>query len=882
MNHIFLILILLLPLSSFFQSCLAEDVMPSATQILPADQSNNPLNLVPEPTTSNPSSFDPSSGSGLRMSEGSAQPQVLDERSKNISVAHPEERGTSVLKGLPDDQDPLALSLSKGRSSQGKDGSTPPLPPTSTAPLSLTLNAKDSKEKTKEKANVYLNFENSSLASILNYLAEEKKLNILPNKELENVKVSLSTRNPLTLERAWNVLLTLLEMNNFSIIKVGNLHRVITNKENGQHPLPTYTSKSGTNPEDLPESDLIIRYVYFFNNIKPDVAKDILGSMLEGDQSVQISQDLQACIIKEKCFNIKAAMQIIKELDTGGLRESIKIYQLQETNVDIVHNIFKEILGEKDKTIRFSLPEMKKDSSYFSSDTQIIQYPAKNSLILLGTEKNLNKIIEFIKQHLDVPIGSAKSRIHIKEVRYAKAESLKPIIENSIKPPSGQATDKSILVGKYKFFDDVIISAEEGGGSENSRGGGNRLIIAANNEDWKRISAFIDQLDKPQPQVAFEIIVIDVEESQDKKLGAQIQNKEGKDLGMGMQAASFNNIHSGADIENDAQKDSNSNDAATDTTNKPASKEVPTLKYAQIVEKLGAGNPSFLTLGRASDTNPAESDIWAIIRATFSTNNTHIVTQPYLIANNYQQCSITVNETRRVRGPLQNTKGEPDKTTFKYNDAGTVVNLTPQINSDGVVNLDIDIKIDEFQDAINANTDPSTLKRSIKTKASMLTGEVLVLGGLKKSNMEVNTYKTPLLGDIPILGTFFRNTSKIKSTSNLYVFIRPSIIKPRFEGAPDEYTQLKIDYAKYQLLGTDKIMRSNDPIQRWYFKPRKTSLSDKVTKARDGRFEPIDNFALGKFQPHSVNIKEDPYFKVSEAIAQTKKAKQLKQRNQTV
>lgn len=843
MNYLVILSLLLLQLSAFAQLCYASEPVPTVPQTLTLNQGFNPLNLAPDNQSIALQAMP-------NASKGQPEENTLTKPTES-PLPHPEELG--LLKDA--------------------------LPPASTAPLSLTLNAaniKKAKESPKEKANVYLNFENSSLASILNYLAEEKKFNILPNKELENVKVSLSTRNPLTLERAWTVFLTLLEMNNFSIVKVGDLHRVVTSKENGQHPLPTYTSKSGTNPEDLPDSDLVIRYVYFFNNMKPDVAKDILGSMLEGDQSVQISQDLQACIIKEKCFNIKAAMQIIKELDTGGLRESIKIYQLKETNVDIVHKVFEEILGaDKDKTIRFALPEMKKDSSYFSSDTKIIPYPAKNSLILLGTEKNLNKIVEFIKNYLDVEIGSAQSRIHIKEIRYAKAESLKPILENSIKPPSGQATDKSILVGKYKFFDDVIISAEEAAG-DNSRGGGNRLIIAANNEDWKRLEAFIDKLDKPQPQVAFEVIVIDVEETQNKELGAQIQNKEGKTLGMGMQAAQFNNLAAGQNLSQDKPGGANSN--ASDTTATPP-KDVPPLKYMDIVNNTGAGSPSFLTLGRTNDLNPAESNIWAIIRSRFATNNTHIVSQPYLIVNNSQACNINVSESRQINGPLQTSKGEPNKTTKTYANAGTQVSLTPQINYDGVVNLDIDIKIDEFQP--NKDADPTTITRNIKTKTSMLTGEVLVLGGLKKTNVTEDTWKTPILGDIPFVGTLFKSTTKSKVASSLYVFIRPSIIKPRFEGAPDEYTQLKLDYAKYQLLGTDKIMKSNDPIQRWFFKTNKTSLTDKATKARDGRFDPIDNFAHGKFQPRSVDIKEDPYFKVSESIEKVKKAK-LKHRTRMV
>ena len=98
-------------------------------------------------------------------------------------------------------------------------------------------------ENDEDTDNIYLNFENSSLGSVLNYLAEQKKINVLPQSDLDEQKVSLTTREPLSLDRAWNVLLTLLEINGFSIIKVGDLYRVISNKDNGHEPLPSFAGQ---------------------------------------------------------------------------------------------------------------------------------------------------------------------------------------------------------------------------------------------------------------------------------------------------------------------------------------------------------------------------------------------------------------------------------------------------------------------------------------------------------------------------------------------------------------------------------------------------------------------------------------------------------------
>lgn len=174
-----------------------------------------------------------------------------------------------------------------------------------------------------EDANIYLNFENASLMSVINYLGEQKNINLVPNKDLEAIKVTLTTRNPLTLDRAWNVLLTLLEMNGFTLVDVDSLYRIVPNKDNGKEPLPTYSSGSGVEPENLPDSDLVVRYVYFFQNMRAETAQNILGKMLN-EGNVIINRDLNIALIKDQSLNIKAAMKIVKELDLGGYEKLLK------------------------------------------------------------------------------------------------------------------------------------------------------------------------------------------------------------------------------------------------------------------------------------------------------------------------------------------------------------------------------------------------------------------------------------------------------------------------------------------------------------------------------------------------------------------------------
>jgi len=703
---------------------------------------------------------------------------------------------------------------------------------------------------------IYLNFESASLNSVVNYLAEQKKINLIPMpsivKDLEAKKVSLTTHEVLSLESAWDVLLTLLEMNGYSIINVDNVYRIVASTTDEKEPLPIYSSQKGTKPEDLPDSDLVVRYIYILKNIATKVASDILTNLL-GPNKVRINEQLSTCIITDKCFNIKSAMKIIMELDVGGLREAIRIKRLKYTDATYIHQVFSNIIAEKEKgdtkTIRIITPNAKKEIAYFSSDTKIIPETQRNSLIFLGLEKNINKIVEFIEKYLDIPMDEAATRIHIKELKYVKATDLKKILDVLVKPPTtpaaAGATTPPKIVGEFKFFEDVMIEAEnpkaEG---DQERATGNRLVISCGKEDWKRLEHLIEKLDKPQPQVGIEVMVVDIDNEDAKNLGTQIRQKTGKSIGHGFNAFTANlksiTVNEDTTSENYAPYNPNLIDAAT-------------------------GNQ-----GTTSITFGKEGDIWAVIQSFLSSTHTEILSQPYIVTNNNQKCTVSVKTTKQILGKISND-GYKQVQNYEPYPASTILNIIPRINSDGIIDLNLDVTLNEFTGE-GVSDQPDKTNRAITTRASMATGEVLVIGGLRKDKVTDNNYKTPILGDVPIIGSLFKSRQKTINKTNLYVFIRPSIIKPKFEGGADEYTQLKLDYAKYQIFNAEEIQKTKDPIQRWFFKPEKQSIHEKISDIRKGIYRPIDDYAEGKTQPNSVRIQRDPYYR---AASEVKREEQL-------
>ena len=296
-----------------------------------------------------------------------------------------------------------------------------------------------------QEPEIYLNFNDASLASVLNYLTDRQNVDVIPHKDLQNVKVSLMSRKPMTLSQAWEALYTLLEANGFTIATVNGVHRVVSMQEHQQNPLPCYSSAKGIAPEDLEDSNKVIRYIYFCSNISVSVAQGILTPLL-AERSVQVNSALQACIITEKSLSIKTAMRIVRELDTGGLRQAIKIKQLKHTNAHHITRLFNEHIIQKNQEqqgrIRVITTEKKHDPSHFSKDTKIIPDVMHNRLILMGTNDAIDKIIDFVDKYLDVPL-SAKSRLHVRECKYIAAEKLKGILERIIQPQAAREASKA-------------------------------------------------------------------------------------------------------------------------------------------------------------------------------------------------------------------------------------------------------------------------------------------------------------------------------------------------------------------------------------------------------------------------------------------------------
>ena len=117
--------------------------------------------------------------------------------------------------------------------------------------------------------------------------------------------------------------------------------------------------------------------------------------------------------------------------------------------------------------------------------------------------------------------------------------------------------------------------------------------------------------------------------------------------------------------------------------------------------------------------------------------------------------------------------------TVAFKEADLELKVTPTITADDRVVLNLNVKKDAvsgYIDIPGGGSVPQLEKREISTEVLVDNGQTVVLGGVYEVNKSDKTTKVPMLGDVPIIGNLFKNTSRSDSRAELLIFVTPRIL----------------------------------------------------------------------------------------------------------
>lgn len=715
----------------------------------------------------------------------------------------------------------------------------------------------DTHDEQEEEELVEFNFENVDLVNIIKQVEDIFEVTFICDdmiqppaqiagapapRALKGNIVSFKTNQPLTRQKAWDLFVTFAYLAGFAVVEhsLPHMYRIAPIDGAMKMPLKAYI---GVDYLELPDNDELIRYVYFVDNTSLNSISEFVNGVRTPSSSFIQLQEHKAFVLTDKASNIRAIMAIVKELDKVTMPEVVEVMQLKEVNAEEIEKLFTTIVGAPEPTVGANMFGARKSSTtrLFPEGTRIITYKQGNKLILLGQKDKVKQIEEFVLKYLDVVPSQPYSPFFIYPLRYADAATVADIMNDVTKFGSGTAAGMSGGIrGKDQYMRPLAFIPEPES---------NRLIVRGHYQDFEKAKEVLAKLDEAQPQVGIEVLILHLDLTNTKGMGTQMRNKAPN----GPNGLLGNNVKF---------QTSGLYGISGIVQNVAAAAGVDRL-LGNILNLVQGATPGTTMLALGSDL----FGVWGVFQVLEQITNTQVVANPFLIATNKVPAKVYLGEERRVL--TAQVVGTSIQNAYGADQAKLEVKIIPQINSDGMIVLDVEITDDDYIDPATDIEEKKTL-RLVKTHAVVADKQVLAIGGLMKNKIVTTQSKVPILGDIPILGNLFKNTQKAVEKHDLLILISSHIIEPHQDRAIREFTDKHVGEYQNSLSDMSQLDRSRDPVDRMFFKTKIHDTErlvedfifqrrEEVTPQEEGRKKNRSRFAKlnkGKTTQETQQLKE--------------------------
>jgi general secretion pathway protein D len=173
-------------------------------------------------------------------------------------------------------------------------------------------------------------------------------------------------------------------------------------------------------------------------------------------------------------------------------------------------------------------------------------------------------------------------------------------------------------------------------------------------------------------------------------------------------------------------------------------------------------------------------DLDGFLQTLATRNNLSILSSPQILVLNNEKASVNVgSQVPIVTTVTENitTTDRVDK-TVQYKDTGVILEVTPQINYNGVILLEVSQTVSSAE--ANTTSDissPVISKRELQTKLAVKNGQSILMGGLIDRNTSTEQSGVPFLMDIPFLGNLFKYQKDTEDKRELILLITPYVIE---------------------------------------------------------------------------------------------------------
>jgi len=627
-----------------------------------------------------------------------------------------------------------------------------------------------------ESDSIIWNFNDVDIQTLIKNTSEITGKNFVVDPRVQG-KITVISQNPIAKDQIYPVFVSILNVHGFSAVSAGQVVKILPIERAIENSNMTSTA---ANLDNLVVKVFKLKFVQASNilvSLKP---------LLSETSTIVAGVSPNYLIIADKEGNVERLEKIIDQLDV-----------LKENEVDILHVKYSSASDLSNTlTTLLSKSKDKISSTTFAAD-------ARTNAILVsgGTPETRNYLKQIIRQ-LDLPTDN-NSNSEVIYLKYIEASKIAPIIgtfladamQSSDKESERRTThqdtpfnnsnqsqgsnQKSLFSSKHlsslrdyesnqgnqgSLFNDNENAEKSGAINQYVQweGSSNALILKAPPNLMQAVRSIINKLDISRPQILIEVIIAEIGMNRSKEISTEWNPTPDGDVKFGTRfptgTSAANNIVGGFS--------------------------------PGTVETLGSG----LSLGVFQSGN-----LKALIKMLQSDASANILSTPTLVTLDNQAALIKVGE--KVPFAIgttnnDNVGGNPF-TSFDREEVGLSLTIKPQITHAGGIKLQIENILSNIVPntaTTNSGNNPTTSERTIITNVMVNDGKILVLGGLIQDSWQKTLSKVPFLGDLPLVGFFFRTHKNELVKKNLIIFLRPTIMKEESDLSASKYNKIRTDF----------------------------------------------------------------------------------------
>jgi general secretion pathway protein D len=607
---------------------------------------------------------------------------------------------------------------------------------------------------TPDSAALQLNFQDAPLVSVLEYLSEAAGLVIVTDTPLQG-RITVISRRPVELDEAVRLINSALKAQRRTALRMGRTLKVVSLADVVKMHIPVRT---GNDPEAIEPSDQVITQVVPIRFANAEKLKDNLASLIADNADVTANAETNVLIITDTTANIRRLVEIVRALDTRmSAASEIRVFHLAysdaENTAELINDIFQQDDDETGPAQAFSamarFRQMRQPApgsqQNDSSDKAglavkvIASADDRTNSVVVSAPQDLMTVIERVITDLDSNPAQEQS-VFVYPLKNANAENLKEVLNNLFgQMAADDATTNQNAAANQNARQRQAVPTPAAAADTAATGDlageifveadldTNALLIMTSSKNYEKVKRILDDLDKPVHQVLIKVLLAEVTHDDTLDLGTEF---------------SYLNLWEDGQV--------------------------------QIGTDVGIGA---LTDGLVANIIDPNFDVK--IRALEKKGKLNVLSRPYILTSNNQTAKITVgNEVPFIRDSRITETGQTIN-TIEYEDIGIILEVTPNINPEGLVIMDVKQEISTLtgnsvplSDTVNASV---FAKRASENRVVVRDGQTVVIGGLIEDQVTETENQVPCLGSIPGLGYLFKRVENKKTKTELLIFLTPTV-----------------------------------------------------------------------------------------------------------